>query len=116
MCRRVTFLGISESANPYICLGTRAQRSRLPSPAEMRSEQVACVVTSQNTDGPGAPQSAHGRELGLKTLGERKKKKVMGAEQQMKVPADPRLAGTGRNCSHHSSTNNKKREESEARG
>lgn len=70
--------GYQKAQNLYICLGTCAQRSRLLSPTEMRSEQVACVVTSQNTDGPGAPQSAHGRELGLKTLGERKKQKRHG--------------------------------------
>lgn len=46
-----------------------------------------------------------------KHWGKERKKESLGAEQQMKVPADPGLDRIGR---HHNSTNNKKREESEA--
>lgn len=107
------FSGIGER-KIYTSAWARVPREAACRPRRKCDRSRWCVVTSQSTDGPGAPQSAHDRELRFKMLEERKKKKRHGCG-----PADVGTyrPGTGRDrrwSNHNSRTNNKKREESEA--
>lgn len=59
----------------YTSAWARVPREAACRPRRKCNRSRWCVVTSQSTDGPGAPQSAHDRELRFKMLEEGKKKK-----------------------------------------